>query len=127
MPKEQSIKELFAEVFGADNAGVLTEEFAAFARDIAEMERPQTEKEKLRKKDEKLILRINDLFNAVFNASRNGDITRTEAILLFKIYILFNLTERILWELKGETGNPPGLPEVPEPPPPPPPKPAGSW
>src|SRR6476661_10505145 len=88
--RRRSIESLFADALPPEQARALAEEFAAFARDVTEMEAPDDPKEKLREKDKKLVLHVNDLFRAIFNARANGDITRTETVILFKIQILFN-------------------------------------
>lgn len=93
----------------------LPEGFLGMAEVFSAIEKLGDPKEKLRKKDDEFIKRIKDFLAEIQLSFRNREITLPEARLFLLIYILFNWLERILWELKGYDGDPPGLPPLPSP------------
>ena len=121
MSKDTKFEKLFASLketdhrTGSDKIIKLIDELHRLADD------PDKKKKLLREKDQQLVDSIQTV--QVYGHLLIKDF----AIFLGRVLLTFDLIERILWELKGEEGNPPKptpLPEPtpPEPTPPPPPK-----
>ncbi len=92
------------------------DEFRKLTWEFHRLDEP--EEFKLRVKDKLLVATLAVFRQKVDAALKANDITRTEAILFYRVADIFDQIEAILWELKKLPGEPPKYPHPPEPKPP---------